>query len=793
MNSSIVDCNGNQDLLIVDHTLLYRSKVDFDKDKKNLQALLQMALEVELFTIPLYMSSMYSIYGYHQINTGNNFYEGRQWPGLAPKFSKNLASDPNQNAFNKVFKVFIEEMLHLQIAANLCNAYDQAPRFTNNSLVNEDFSWKCYGNENTVIPGIIDFKDLKEKSEYKNTKVRLDSLNKEQIKLFLAIESAECNLQNEINKDCLSLYKHSIPLSEENEEKLKNNNLLFGSISGLYTAIILYLLIQYEDGERLFQKAFSENEKLIQRERFNKSQDSGRESEYPHFLTNLNGITKTTVKFSNILGMINGILDQGEGLPLIDLILDLIFKLLASEGWKSVSTWETVLFILNNLNDLQRNKFNEKVKNLEDSALKTMILEKLQALLPNTDQLLKLEPEHEVDIDALEENHPSYDDKGNKIESASKAARGGENGKKEHLEIFREVQELIDQNNFQTWDQYHENKNVWDAEDLIKNFEDYQINLRNYPQLATAEEIAKAMNEVTSNKTDIAWITLLSQANTGTLKGLLNGMQKYWTKIEGEFPGPAMGGSGDRMSICWALLGSSPNLAIPPLKKNEEHIHDYHACQGLYLPKCKESELDGEHEPQNSQSKCGPSTPEGSCGAPKLEGGCGIPELKCGSSKLEDDCGTQGKYYDWIRNGALGCASPAVYHSCKGSNSCKSEGGCGFVQAYEGGTSCGSTASNNPYSDPIYVSAPGANNCAGKGGCAVPISALQMFPSNHEGDQMMKYKSIDTSEVMVNFSRGELVYDVAWKVYKERYKQKFDRIPKKPKANILRLIFPPST
>lgn len=94
----------------------------------------------------------------------------------------------------------------------------------------------------------------------------------------------------------------------------------------------------------------------------------------------------------------------------------------------------------------------------------------------------------------------------------------------------------------------------------------------------------------------------------------------------------------------------------------------------------------------------------------------------------------------------------------------------------------------------MYVTPPGSNNCGSKGGCAVPISALQMFPAPYGDKQLMKYKNeLTGAEETINFEKGELVYDVAWKVYTERYKQKFNKIPKKPKTNILRLIFPPST
>ena len=55
-------------------------------DLAALKAIAQAAIDVELFTIPLYMTSLYSIEGMHEINSGGNaLYLGRLWPG--PKTS----------------------------------------------------------------------------------------------------------------------------------------------------------------------------------------------------------------------------------------------------------------------------------------------------------------------------------------------------------------------------------------------------------------------------------------------------------------------------------------------------------------------------------------------------------------------------------------------------------------------------------------------------------------------------------------------------------------------------------
>ena len=759
----------NQFLSLDTKELSARDSSLFDSDKKNLQKLLQMALEVELFTIPLYMSGMYSIEGYHQINTGNNFYQGRQWPGAAPKFREDISNDPNQDAFNKVFKVFIEEMLHLQIAANLCNAYGDNykvnARFTNNALLDSDYSWNCYGDDKTVIPGIIDFKDLHGKSVYNNTKVKLDALSKEHIKLFLAIESSEHDLQNEIdNKD---KYKHTIPF----EKGTNLDGIMFGSISGLYISIIMHLLIEYKNGRKLYKDAFQNAS--IQRDHFNKIPSNNKVSEYPKLQTNLLGETQDTITIEKLLKMIDGILDQGEGEPLYVLIYNIIKHIKEQSGSNKAPSIENLLSIKFDNNNAIQKYYLE----VSDKAIKTEIESIAKWLNIKLSQTLfmAVSPDNQSEESALKENHKSYDDQGNEVKSASAAARGGANAKMDHHEIFEAVEKLLKAGKVTTWDKVHKDNVEWKAEHLITNREAYQENCANYPQLPIAEEIAVAMNEVTNNKEK--YKKLLSQATTGTLKGLLLGMEKYWSDENGQFPVPAMGGSGDRMSICWALLGQTPNLSIAPDVKisikngySVEHLQDYHACQGLYMPKNSKEELNTNHP--------------------------------------------------WINNGDFGCASPAVYHSCKGSNTCKSESGCGYVQAYEGGGQCSSSNPTKPKPDAgcnqsltsldtisstngcgrpdiKWKTVPAFNSCAGKGGCAVPISALQMFPEPREktGElQVMKYKSsVGDKDIEVCFRKGELVYDKAWEVYSNEFKKKFQKEPIKPKANTLRLIFPPST
>src|SRR5262245_46285675 len=162
-------------------------------DQAALLAIAQAAVEVELFTIPLYMASMYSIQGMHQITSaGHDFYEGRLWPGPATTAQPVSA---NERAFNIVFSVFIQEMLHLQLASNIATAVGCTPSYSENALQTANHGWTCYGPDVTVIPNIIDLRDT---TTYANTVVNLGPLTAEQLQLFLAIEQPDADARKDI-------------------------------------------------------------------------------------------------------------------------------------------------------------------------------------------------------------------------------------------------------------------------------------------------------------------------------------------------------------------------------------------------------------------------------------------------------------------------------------------------------------------------------------------------------------------------------------------------------------------
>ena len=156
-----------------------------------------------------------------------------------------------------------------------------------------------------------------------------------------------------------------------------------------------------------------------------------------------------------------------------------------------------------------------------------------------------------------------------------------------------------------------------------------------------------------------------------------------------------------------------------------------------------------------------------------------------------------------------------VFHSCKGSNDCKAQGGCGFVHSTTPGGSCGGSVATGP------KSAPGDNKCNNLGGCAVPISASQLFPALSGEDQqydmqLFKFNLEDNSftaidytypkgqqaptkeqsdHVLMPYKEGDAVYNIAWQAYCNANGLLDENGHPKPehKPNDIRLALPPST
>jgi hypothetical protein len=654
--------------------LKQRGPENKDTDKAALQAIAQAAVDVELFTLPLYMVSMYSIQGMHQITSkGNDFYRGRLWPGASP--SRQPAGDANATAFNHFFSVFIDEMLHLQLASNIAKALGVMPSYNSEGLQDKNYGWVCYGPEQTVLPHILDFKDTVD--GYNDIKVKLGALTPEQNRLFLAIEQNEEDAKKVIDPDKEGNYFPAVPFEKwEAGQDLPK----FGTIGWMYKCLWQYMEIVYTDGTSLFEYVF--NRGTLERDLFNASSSYHR-PEYPRMPTMASGEASVRSAMENILNMINAITDQGEG--------------------AGVAEW----------------------------------IRRMRGLL----QYAPVEGQFRPDEEALNFDYPGYTDTGASNDPSGNTVARSQNGGLDHHDRFKAIDELLKAGQVVTWEQWHASGKTWTADMLKTSEEDYKANKWTLPP---AEDIAAALNNLKA--ADGAY-DVFSQAAAGSIAGITRVLSDFWTDETTGFPSPSMYGSGDRVSICWAVFGKYPDITKGVAAKTTGQM--YHACQGLDL------------------------------------GG-----------------GADGT-----------CAQVAVFHSCRGSNTCKTEGGCGFVQVQGQSQLCGhkvlldhlNPTRENPTpraqaSGALY-SAPSDNKCASYGGCAVPISASQLYPEPSPGHEVAFMEVYDfvgqTAEPdkigLLRYEVGDPVYEVAWKAYVKVLEHRKQPVPDRPKDSDLRLAFPPST
>ena len=702
-----------------------------------LKAISQAAINVEEFTIPLYMASMYSLVGTHPITGNNKLYQGRLWPGKAPVSDPNAAEPNNQLnnvannvVFNKIFKVFIEEMLHLQMAGNVANTIGLTPTFTSEELMtNDTYAWTCYGDNLTTIPHIVDLQDFKPEAGLEDVRVKLGAINDNSLKLFLAIEESDDLAKDNLKPTAQDKYFPSAPFANwQTGDPLP----MFGSIGWMYACMWQYVELKYNDGTTLWDAVMQENSK--QRDLFNAVTSGHPKKEYPGMNTEIPADASSQQAKLALLDMISGITDQGEG--------------------KTVS-------------QIIRDQMGYNV---------------LQAV----------EGKYQAPLDNLKEDYPSYSDKGEKVPSRDAYARSGHgNISLDHFEVFSEAMDIYKNgyqgSHIQTWDQWHES-NSWTAEYLTGAPGDWDSNPYK-DNMPAPDVVSAAMNRLKDNDADGSNYQRMCQAAAGAIKGITTVLNDYWTKDGVLFPYPSMGGSGDRMSICWAVFGKVPDLSIGTPSKQHAPQGDpyyiYNACQGIVL----DDRLP--HDPND-------------------------------------------------------CANVAVYHTCKGSNTCRAEGGCGFVSTVDGGSGCSQTAvahqgkfnlsgtnktaivspetvkANGGGCGPIPWSATSNNKCAGAGGCAVPISASQLWTPHVRQEysgggfdpEYMDVQDVlnrDSSDPFVltfdtikyypaydvpdsPWQEGKAVYDLAWDAYKKVLAKNNQPDPgDPPPPSDFRLAFPPST
>ncbi|WP_244099406.1 ferritin-like protein [Burkholderia gladioli] len=671
-------------------------------DQAALRALVQAAVNVELFTVPIYMCAMKSIQGTHAINAKDiSYYQGRVWPGRS--IGQIPAAPPvelaNQTAYNLLFSVFIDEMLHLQMAANLCSALGVKPNFNSPALQDEQYNWICYGPDKTVIPHIIDLRDLKPNPVNPvPAAVDLTALTPSQTALFEIIEQDHATALASIKPS--TGYFPTVPFDGWTAQSTEVDLPMFGTIGWMYYCLLQYTNIAYTDGQTLWEKCFAGA--LGQRDLFNSKSSGHPMAEYPGMPSQ---ITFTGALDAHIQAMLMmwAICDQGEGG--ID--------------------WDTIQAFIGKV----QQRANQR---------------RMALAAANANVLVQFQPSQP----ALEADYPSYSDTGTREPHSDDATARVPNGTLNHFERFHKIAEQL--GSLRTWQHWHQAGNSWSASMLTTADYDPAKAPTNIP---TPEAVAAALNEL---KTGMPSATL-DNVVQGALAGITTVLSSSWGDTTVPFPFPSMVGSGDRMALYWAVYGSAPSLreASAASGTGTQGEALMHACQSLAL--------------------------DGSGGD---------------------------------------CAAQAVYHSCKGSNHCATQGGCGFVQSVNGGGNCSQSAGSagscgHPSTmasgkggcgAPTLYSAPADNRCNGFGGCAVPISASQLYPSSGTM-QLFDFKADGTPEpltstegdatviVTLDFAVGDSVYDVAWGALEKvwAHRNPGQPAPAKPLPTTLRIALPPST
>jgi len=642
-----------------------------ETDKTALQALVQAAINVELFTIPLYMVTMYSIHGMHEINASKQtFYKGRTWPGAATSRAPHTA---NEKAFNILFSVFIEEMLHLQLASNVAAVVGVAPCFTSTVLQSKEHGWKCYGPDESVIPHIIDLKDT---IPYKDVKVALGPLDEDRIRLLIAIEEPEKDAKARIEPSKINDYFPSVPFEGWTPQKTETDLPMFGTIGYMYECLAVYLGMRYSDGTTLLSRVLKP--KALQRDLFNTRSGSHPMAEYPGF-PSVVSTTDVESALVSALDILNAITDQGEG-----------------------------------------------------GKIPSDLRAKLTGQPPS--EASSVDRDYRSSAKALEADYPSYDAAGARTPHSADAIARAPNDREDHYGRFLRIQSGLLRDVI-TWDMWHKTRgqNPWTPADLLSGPDEAS------PKIPKPEAVAGALNRLLAKDTDGSVWDQLSKVAVGSIAGVTTVLDGYWNDPTKGFPFPAMGGSGDRVSICWAVLGKAPDLRRGTANAVPNKL--YHACQGLDFTSPGKDVMPD----VTTYHTCIGSN---NCMA---QGGCGFVQS--------------------VKGGG----------SCSGSGG--GGGGCSTKIGGKGG--CGA---------PTVYSAPADNKCNGFGGCAVPISASQLYPKG--GDMLLfEFQGGGFQQVGgTTFNVGDPVYDVAWRSYCEVLQKSGVTPPTEPPVtDDLRLALPPST
>jgi hypothetical protein len=141
-------------------------------NRKEIDEHLQQALDLELWTIPLYLSALYSIKGLNQLRQ-------KDFP----------------NAAKLIISVVVQEMLHLELVCNISNALGYSPKFKA-PIYDPALGIPFIHPELNHLP-----------EELRGFRVEVNNLNSNSLKLFAAIEfpHLEANYNWETKEQYLSI------------------------------------------------------------------------------------------------------------------------------------------------------------------------------------------------------------------------------------------------------------------------------------------------------------------------------------------------------------------------------------------------------------------------------------------------------------------------------------------------------------------------------------------------------------------------------------------------------------
>ena len=254
---------------------------DKEKHASAVRTIAQAAVNVELFTIPLYMATLYSIRGTHPITGKNNFYKGRRWPGLAttaPTADRPLTA--NEQAFNLVFSVFVARDAAPPDGRQHRSTLGVAPTFTSSLLQNHDHGWNCYGPTKTVIPHIVDLGHTRLQRRQGGHR-RAESHPTRSVHGHRAARRQARAAEDHRKMPSRAQYFPNVPFDGWTTEKTEVDLPMFGTIGWMYQCYFDYMKLPATTTARtLLDHVFSPGS---QRDMFNVESDSHPRPEFAKF------------------------------------------------------------------------------------------------------------------------------------------------------------------------------------------------------------------------------------------------------------------------------------------------------------------------------------------------------------------------------------------------------------------------------------------------------------------------------------------------------------------------------